>query len=74
MLVYDITNRVSFDNIMTWKNEFFTKAEPKDANNVPIYVIGNKSDLEHERVVEKEKLEKFKSDHPEMVFYETSAI
>ena len=51
MLVFDITNQQSFNNLMTWKQEFFEKAMPKDPQNVPIFVLGNKIDLEHERSV-----------------------
>ena len=56
ILVYDITNRQSFDNLQTWKSEFFEKSMPKDPNNVPVFVLGNKIDLAHERAVAEEKV------------------
>ena len=74
MLVFDITNRQSFDNILTWKGEFFEKSMPKDPGNVPIFVLGNKMDLENERAVPKEKVQDFIRKYPEFVFFETSAI
>ena len=30
VLVFDITNRQSFDNLSTWRSEFFEKSMPKD--------------------------------------------
>ena len=46
MLVFDITNKQSFDNVEMWKDEFFNKAMPKDPENIPTFVLGNKIDLE----------------------------
>ena len=40
---------------------------------MPIFVLGNKSDLEHERAVSKEKIQAFMSQHPEFNYLETSA-
>ena len=74
VLVFDITNRQSFDNIATWKSEFFEKSMPKDPHNVPIFVLGNKMDLEHERAVSKEKVADYMRKNPEFIFFETSAV
>ena len=34
-----------------WKDEFFNKAMPKDPENIPTFVLGNKIDLENDRIV-----------------------
>jgi len=44
ILVYDITNPQSFDNLERWKREFVTAAKPTKVN-FPFIVIGNKVDL-----------------------------
>ena len=67
--MYDITNRQSFDNLQTWKSEFFEKSMPKDPNNVPVFVLGNKIDLEHERAVAPEKVQEYLNQNPEFVHY-----
>ena len=54
ILVCDITNRKSFENIDTWINDIKSVTEKGK-----IILIGNKSDLEEERVItEKEAMEK----------------
>ena len=47
---------------------------PKDPENVPIFVLGNKMDLEHERAVSKEKVAEYMKKNPEFNFFETSAV
>jgi small GTP-binding protein len=52
MVIYDITNRNSFDNIEKWieKISMFNK------NNVPIIIVGTKSDLEKHRMIHKNEI------------------
>jgi small GTP-binding protein len=45
LLMFDITNRHSFDNIPTWLQEFLKN---KGEGIVSIVIIGNKADLENE--------------------------
>ena len=49
VLVYDITNAKSFDNLSIWKQEFLVKAMPKDPDNIPFFVLGNKIDRVDDR-------------------------
>ena len=44
-LVYDITNKQSFDNVQVWKNSFLDKAQIVEPDSFPFMVIGNKADL-----------------------------
>ena len=74
ILVFDITYKQTFDNILTWKYEFFEKSMPKDPDNIPVFVLGNKMDLENDRQVPREKVEEFLAQNPEFIFFETSAI
>lgn len=72
MLIYDITRRSTFDNLMKWYSELKNYAE-KDC---VIFLIGNKIDLLHQnankREVPFEEAEKVSKDN-KMVLYETSA-
>ncbi|KAJ5077380.1 ras family-domain-containing protein [Anaeramoeba ignava] len=68
VLVYDITNEKSFQNIENWIKEAKKYAD----ENVQMILIGNKSDLEEKRKVSKEKGKQF-ADNLDIPFYEVSA-
>lgn len=67
ILVYDITNKSSFDHLTTWINDIKTI----NSNNIPIIIVGNKSDLHINRKVELNELEKYASENG-YLFKETS--
>ena len=56
VLVYDITNYKSFENLSIWKGEFLLKAMPKDPSAVPFFVLGNKVDKDDERQVSHDRV------------------
>ena len=55
ILVYDITNRKSFDNLEKW----FTSIENNCDENVVVMLVGNKTDLDEKREVTIEEASKF---------------
>ena len=69
MLVYDITNYVSFENIEKWLCELSSNA----TTPVEIMMIGNKSDLRHLRAVTQEEAMKL-AENCKIHFLETSAL
>lgn len=69
LLVYDITNKTSFENIDRWLSELKNNSE----ENISIILVGNKSDLESNRVVTLEEGKKMAEFH-KMAFIETSAL
>ena len=69
MIVYAIDNEESYNNLESWLDEIKCQTHP----NLKIFLIGNKIDLEENRVIEKEKAEKFYLDHQLDYFIETSA-
>ncbi len=52
MLVYDITNAKSFESLESWRDEFLLQGQPKDPDNFPFVVIGNKSDRAEDKKVQ----------------------
>lgn len=74
VLVYDVTNRKSFDALAKWKREFLEHAAPRDAENFPIFVVGNKSDLSNERMVGVEDAESWARANTKMGYFETSGL
>ena len=67
ILMYDITNRESFDSISRWWDDIL-KNKKKD---FPVILVGNKSDLKNERKVQKEEGES-KANELNTKFYEVS--
>jgi len=67
-LVYDVTQEGSFQNIRKWIQDVRTYAE----DSVNIVLIGNKSDLENKRAVEKARGQEL-ADEYGIAFFETSA-
>lgn len=49
VLVYDVTNPKSFQDLKNWRREFLNQANPKDADNFPFLVLGNKMDVDKAR-------------------------
>ena len=69
MMVYDITNENSFENIKTWLSDCKEMAP----STALLVLIGNKNDLEEKRVIIKERGE-FLAQENDMIFFETSAL
>ncbi|MHA2502589.1 MAG: Rab family GTPase [Candidatus Kariarchaeaceae archaeon] len=75
LCVFDVTSRDSFMNIPRWIDECFTNT---GVGEVPIILIGNKIDLDDQRVVSREEAENYaeilrsKLTDP-VVYFETSA-
>jgi len=51
VLVYDVNNSKSFDTLDSWRDEFLIQASPRDPENFPFVVLGNKIDVEESKRV-----------------------
>ena len=69
ILVYSIDDQKSFDDLDPWLKDLKTNSSP----DIKIFLIGNKVDLEEDRVISKEMAEKFQKDFDLDFFMETSA-
>lgn len=69
ILVYSIDNKNSFDNLDSWLNEIKNEGNP----DINIFLIGNKVDLENQRIITKEMAENFCKNNKINFFLETSA-
>lgn len=69
LIVYDITKRETFESLNHWIEDF---RSVKSETDVPISIIGNKIDLEDERVVSTQEGKDFANEH-NVSFYECSA-
>ncbi|CDW77976.1 rab small monomeric gtpase [Stylonychia lemnae] len=74
VLVYDVTNNMSFENLLNWKQIFLTKSEPREPHTLPFLVLGNKSDVdEGQKKISEKEAKKFCNENGEMLCFETSA-
>ena len=55
ILVYDVTNKSSFDNLKNWIKEI----KNESSKNTPIFIIGNKTDDIENRIITTEQGKKF---------------
>jgi Ras-related protein Rab-2A len=67
-IVYDITDKKSFENVLTWLNE----CRDMCYKDILICLIGNKIDLEEQREVSYEEGKNFAEEN-NLLFFETSA-
>ncbi|KAL6946292.1 Rab GTPase ypt31 [Hanseniaspora osmophila] len=69
LIVYDITKSKSYENCSDWLKELKENAD----SNIVIGLIGNKSDLAHNRSVPTEEARNFAKEN-QLLFTETSAL
>ena len=69
VLVYAIDNKESFTHVENWLNDLKSQAN----EDVRIFLVGNKADLEENRKVSKAEGEKYKTENNLDMFMETSA-
>ncbi|KAG7335136.1 hypothetical protein KOW79_001732 [Hemibagrus wyckioides] len=68
LLLYDVTNKASFDNIRAWLTEIHEYAR----QDVVLMILGNKADASHDRTVRREEGERLAKEFG-VPFMETSA-
>jgi len=73
VIVYDITSAKTFETLDTWRDEFLLQGAPKDPENFPFILLGNKVDKENERKVPTAKAQAWCKNHGDIKFFEVSA-
>ena len=69
LVVYDITNRESFNNVSTWVEE----CKNNGPSTISLVLVGNKIDLEDKRQITYDEGEEYANQN-NMLFFETSAL
>uniref|UniRef100_A0A5S6QXA6 Ras-related protein Rab-7a n=1 Tax=Trichuris muris TaxID=70415 RepID=A0A5S6QXA6_TRIMR len=72
VLVFDVTNPNSFKSLDSWRDEFLIQASPRDPENFPFIVLGNKIDLEN-RIVSTKRAQYWCSSKNDIPYFEVSA-
>lgn len=73
VLVYDVTDPKSFDNLETWRSEFLRQTSGTTGSSFPFVVLGNKVDRSSERKVGLMKAENWCKKGVSIPHFETSA-
>lgn len=72
VLVYDVTAPTTFKSLDSWRDEFLIQASPRDPENFPFIVIGNKIDQES-RAVSAKRAQAWCQSKNNLPYFETSA-
>lgn len=67
LLVFDVTNRKSFDNLKGWLKDIDNSGE-----EIEVFIFGNKNDLDN-RAVSKEEIIKFSKENNIRFYYDISS-
>ncbi|KAH8926279.1 hypothetical protein BT69DRAFT_1279012 [Atractiella rhizophila] len=74
VLVYDVNSSKSFETLDSWRDEFLVQASPRDPENFPFVVLGNKIDMEEsKRVVSQKRALTWCQQKGNIPYFETSA-
>ncbi|XP_076328989.1 ras-related protein Rab-7a-like [Tachypleus tridentatus] len=72
VLVFDVSAPNSFKSLDSWRDEFLIQASPRNPENFPFVVIGNKIDLEN-RTVSTKRAQGWCQTKNNIPYFETSA-
>ncbi|GAA5840474.1 uncharacterized protein RHOBADRAFT_66747 [Rhodotorula graminis WP1] len=74
VLVFDVNSSKSFETLDSWRDEFLIQASPRDPDNFPFIVIGNKVDMdESKRMVSQKRALTWCNSKGNIPYFETSA-
>eukprot|EP00052_Salpingoeca_macrocollata_P029145 m.290494 g.290494 ORF g.290494 m.290494 type:complete len:206 (+) comp22950_c3_seq1:163-780(+) len=72
VLVFDVTVPKTFETLDSWRDEFLIQASPRDPENFPFVVLGNKVDLES-RAISQKRAMSWCQNKNNIPYFETSA-
>ena len=73
VLVFDLTNSSSFENIEIWRKEFLESLNPPEGDKYPFLLIGNKNDLKDNIQVKEKDIQQYCCSHNNMPYFSCSA-
>ncbi|PVU90184.1 hypothetical protein BB561_004995 [Smittium simulii] len=74
VLCFDVNNAKSFENLDNWRDEFLLQSAPRDPDNFPFVVLGNKIDAEDsKRIVSSKRAMAWCQSKGNIPYFETSA-
>ena len=73
VLVFDLTLPDSFKNVENWRKDFLSSLNPPDPNTYPFILVGNKSDIKNNILVNNDEIDAYCKEHNNMPYFSTSA-
>ncbi|CAI4222465.1 unnamed protein product [Auanema sp. JU1783] len=73
VLAFDVTNPMSFKSLDSWRDEFLIQANPRDPENFPFVLLGNKVDLVNNRAVSAKRAGSWCESKSNIPYFEVSA-
>ena len=73
ILVFDLTDKESFECIDVWRKEFLDNLGPEEPESFPFVLVGNKSDMKDDIKVTNEEIEAYCKEHKNIPYFATSA-
>lgn len=72
--MFDVNAAKSFETLDSWRDEFLIQASPRDPENFPFVVLGNKVDVEEgKRMVSQKRAMAWCQSKGNIPYFETSA-
>lgn len=71
-LVFDVTAPNTFKSLDSWRDEFLIQAAPREPDNFPFVLLGNKVDLEP-RAISAKRAQQWCQSKNNIPYFETSA-
>eukprot|EP00163_Fabomonas_tropica_P019201 TRINITY_DN336_c0_g1_i5.p1 TRINITY_DN336_c0_g1~~TRINITY_DN336_c0_g1_i5.p1 ORF type:complete len:223 (+),score=35.50 TRINITY_DN336_c0_g1_i5:220-888(+) len=72
VIVFDLSRPATFDAVVKWKEDVFSKVTLANGNPIPVILLANKCDIPG-LVIDREKLDRFCDEHGFIGWFETSA-
>ena len=72
VLVFDLTLPDSFKNVENWRKDFLSSLNPPDPNTYPFILVGNKSDIKNNILVNNDEIDAYCKEHNNMPYFATS--
>ncbi|KAK6617358.1 Ras- protein Rab-7 [Polyplax serrata] len=72
VLVFDVSAPTTYKSLENWRDEFLIQASPRDPDNFPFVVIGNKIDVDN-RAVSAKRAQQWCQSKNNIPYFETSA-
>lgn len=72
-VVFDITRTNTLENVSKWKDDIDSKIKSQNGKNIPVILLANKCDLNHDESMNLNELEKFAKDAGFIGYLLTSA-
>ncbi|CAG9831079.1 unnamed protein product [Diabrotica balteata] len=70
--IFDVTSPTSFKSLDSWRDEFLIQASPREPENFPFVLLGNKVDLEP-RAISPKRAQQWCQSKNNIPYFETSA-